>query len=229
MFKKTLVLNILISFILSSDIEKTNLDIYASSINSFFNNDSTENNIFEIFDKNYIRFKDIDISIPAFTESSPVEMTLTNNNNESKVFVINPIEEFREKLFMVLCINSFLSGSFEFSYNEKEIVAAYDNSQLKRKLNMLTHFNGNYKSLKYGDTELTTIDNGYFFINKYEDEIILLCLNYFDSNQQYTLDLSKYDIDIGLSLLDRSMIRITDGIAKINLSKYQTKIFNLKR
>ena len=37
---------------------------------------------------------------------------------------------------IVLCINSFLSGSFEFSYNEKEIVAAYDNSQLKRKLNI---------------------------------------------------------------------------------------------
>ena len=77
--------------------------------------------------------------------------------------------------------------------------------------------------------ELIIIDNGHFFINKYESEIILLCLNYFDSKQQYNLNLSKYETDIGLSLLDRSMIRITDGIAKINLSKYQTKIFNLKR
>ena len=144
MFKNTLLFNILISIILSSNIEKTNLDIYASSINSFFNKDSTENNIFEIFDKNYIRFKDIDISIPVFTESSPVEMTLTNNNNERKVFIINPIEDFREKLFMVLCMNSFLSGSFEFGFNGKEIAATYDNSQFKRRLNMLSHFNDNY-------------------------------------------------------------------------------------
>jgi len=94
---------------------------------------------------------------------------------------------------------------------------------------MLKHFSENYKSFQYGVTDLVRIDNGYFFINKYEDEIILLCLNYFDSNKQYALDLSKYNIDIGLSLLDRSMIKLNAGIAEINLSKYQTKIFNLKR
>ena len=78
-------------------------------------------------------------------------------------------------------------------------------------------------------TDLVKVDKGYFFINKYEDEIVLLCLNYSESNQQYLLDLSAYNIDIGLSLLDRSMIKINEGIAMINLSKYQTKIFNLKR
>ena len=128
-----------------------------------------------------------------------------------------------------MSINSFLSGSFEFSYNEKEVASLYENNALSRKLNMLSHFNNNYKSLQYGETELLTIDNGYFFINKYEDEIVLLCLNYSESNQQYLLDLSAYNIDIGLSLLDRSMIKINEGIEMINLSKYQTKIFNLKR
>ena len=229
MFTKTLLLSIFLSFILSSDIEETNLDIYANCIISFFNNDSTKNNIFYDFEKKHVKFKDVNIYIPMFTENSPVELILSKNNNSKKILIKNNIENFREKLFMVLCINSFLSGSLGFSFNEKELHSGYDNSQLKKKINMLNHFNDNYMSLKRGQTTLVTINDGHFFINKYKGEIILLCLNYSDSKQEYSLDLSNYDISVGLSLLDRSMIKVSDKIAQINLSSYQTKIFNLKR
>ena len=229
MLKKTLLLSIFLSFILSSNIEETNLDIYANCIISFFNNDSTKNNIFRDFEQKSIKFKDVDISVPMFSENSSVELILSRNNDSKKILIKNNIENFREKLFMVLCINSFLSGSLGFSINEKELHSGYDNSQLKKKINMLNHFNDNYMSLKRGQTTLVTINDGHFFINKYKGEIILLCLNYSDSKQEYSLDLSKYDISVGLSILDRSMIKVSDKIAQINLSSYQTKIFNLKR
>jgi len=230
MFLIIILSNIFLSFSISSEIDKISLNLYSNTITSFINNTIDNDSLMKTFDENIAKFKDINISLPMFTQFSPIDIELTKNditiNNKE---LNNKAEYIRDKLFMILCINSFLSGSFEFSYNEKEIASLYENNALSRKLNMLSHFNNNYKSLQYGETELITIDNGYFFINKYEDEILLLCLNYFDSNQQYTLDLSKYEIDVGLSLLDRSMIRITDGIAQINLSKYQTKIFNLKR
>ncbi len=230
MFLIIILSNIFLSFSISSEIDKISLNLYSNTITSFINNTIDNDSLMKTFDENIAKFKDINISLPMFTQFSPIDIELTKNditiNNKE---LNNKAEYIRDKLFMILCINSFLSGSFEFSYNEKEIASLYENNALSRKLNMLSHFNNNYKSLQYGETELITIDNGYFFINKYEDEILLLCLNYFDSNQQYTLDLSKYEIDVGLSLLDRSMIRITDGVAQINLSKYQTKIFNLKR
>ena len=230
MFLIIILSNIFLSFSISSEIDKISLNLYSNTITSFINNTIDNDSLMKTFDENIAKFKDINISLPMFTQFSPIDIELTKNditiNNKE---LNNKAEYIRDKLFMILCINSFLSGSFEFSYNEKEIASLYENNALSRKLNMLSHFNNNYKSLQYGETELITIDYGYFFINKYEDEILLLCLNYFDSNQQYTLDLSKYEIDVGLSLLDRSMIRITDGVAQINLSKYQTKIFNLKR
>ena len=40
-------------------IEKTNLEVYSESIESFFNNDTTQVNIFELFDDNYTKYKNI--------------------------------------------------------------------------------------------------------------------------------------------------------------------------
>ena len=230
MFLIIILSNIFLSFSISSEIDKISLNLYSNTITSFINNTIDNDSLMKTFDENIAKFKDINISLPMFTQFSPIDIELTKNditiNNKE---LNNKAEYIRDKLFMILCINSFLSGSFEFSYNEKEIASLYENNALSRKLNMLSHFNNNYKSLQYGETELITIDNGYFFINKYEDEILLLCLNYSDSKQQYNLDLSKHGISLGLSLLDRSMIKVSDNIAQINLSKYQTKIFNLKR
>ena len=230
MFLIILLSNIFLSFSISSEIDKTSLNLYSNVITSFLNNTIDDDILMKTFDENIEKFKDINISLPMFTQFSPIEIELTKNEFSIINEDLNSNAEFiHDKLFMVLCINSFLSGSFEFTYNEKELTSVHNNIVLNRKLNMLSHFNENYKSFQYGMTDLVKVDKGYFFINKYEDEIVLLCLNYSESNQQYLLDLSAYNIDIGLSLLDRSMIKINEGIAMINLSKYQTKIFNLKR
>ena len=143
MLKKILFINLIISIVLSSDIEKTNLELYSESMESFFNNDTTQVNIFELFDDNYTKYKNINISIPQFSKSSQVELRFSNEKNDENTLVINSVDDkidyLDEKLFMVLCINSFLSGSFEFSFNEKELNNAFDYSGLNRRINIQIH------------------------------------------------------------------------------------------
>ena len=67
-----------------------------------------------------------------------------------------------------------------------------------------------------------------FWLNNEADESTIIAINNSPFNNQISLDLSDLKPNYALSLLDRSMVRFDDGKANFNLSKYQTKMFNLK-
>ena len=132
------------------------------------------------------------------------------------------------QLLSILSINSFLNGNNTLKFDYDEL--SEDDSILLRKVDMLNHFKENYKSIQTKKVSmLYRQDSNFCLTKKYEDEILLICFNLGQSNQQIVLNILDESVKIGLSLLDRSMIRFENGIARINLASFQTKIYTIKR
>ena len=132
------------------------------------------------------------------------------------------------QLFTILSINSFLNGNNTLKFDYEEL--SDDDSILLRKVDMLDHFKENYKSIQTKKVNmLYSQDYNLCLTKKYEDEILLICFNLGQSNQQIVLNILDESLKVGLSLLDRSMIRFENGIARINLASFQTKIYTIKR
>ena len=88
----------------------------------------------------------------------------------------------------------------------------------------------NYDSISSNDYKVLYEDSvTTLWLKNTEKEFIILGLNNTNKNKQISVDLSDLNPQYALSLIDRSMVRFSDGKANIDFSSYQTRIFNLKR
>ena len=151
-------------------------------------------------------------------------------NNEEYVF--SRIHLYKEndynRLFMILAVNSFLFGNSTLSFDYYD----YDkfDSSLFRKGKMLEHLRNNYNSFLSTEFKVLYEDSvSTVWLKNTEKEFIIFGLNNSEKNKQVIIDLTELKPQYALGLLDRSMLRFEDGKTYIDFTKYQTRIFNLKR
>ena len=180
------------------------------------------------------RIKELDIKkINLFcTKNKSNAITINLINEENKNYWINTFhinyEDDYNRIFMLLAINSFLYGDSKIKFEYSD----FDNhdAPLFRKGMMLEHFRKNYKSFLIEDYKILYEDNvSTLWLKNTKDECIIIGFNNSDSNKQISIDLSEFKPRFALSLLDRSMVEFNAGKANINFSKFETKIFNVKR
>ena len=195
---------------------------------------------------NMIYFKDndfIQINKKINSLKQVKNIDLLCNKNKNNVITLHSINDKDEKYFLkqlsinnqddlskiiiLISIHTFLFGDVKVEFSHSDFNE--EDRMLSRTFNMLSHFRKNYKSFSVIEHKILYEDDSMTFWLKNEaDESTIIAINNSPFNKQISLDLSDLKPNYALSLLDRSMVRFDDGKANFNLSKYQTKMFNLK-